>query len=135
MLFCILAPDVVPSGLKGWGSKKNNMEITWQVNKNRIYTLFIKLLYIKKGESQPNLYISQPLQNTERNGPNLRYVLWWRLKNTDEKWNNITSTKTKHTIHNTDTYVPYELKIQAVNDFGLSRESDVVIGYSGEDRE
>ncbi|XP_057217425.1 neurofascin homolog (chicken) a isoform X13 [Triplophysa rosa] len=98
-------PDVVPSGLKGWGSKKNNMEITWQ-----------------------------PLLNTERNGPNMRYVLWWRLENTDEEWNNINTTKTKHTIHNIDTYVPYEIKIQAANDFGLSPVSNVVIGYSGEDK-
>ncbi|XP_056590735.1 neurofascin homolog (chicken) a isoform X9 [Triplophysa dalaica] len=98
-------PDVVPSGLKGWGSKKNNMEITWQ-----------------------------PLLNTERNGPNMRYVLWWRMENTDEEWKNISTTKTKHTIHNIDTYVPYEIKIQAANDFGLSPASNVVIGYSGEDK-
>uniref|UniRef100_A0A671NS30 Neurofascin-like n=1 Tax=Sinocyclocheilus anshuiensis TaxID=1608454 RepID=A0A671NS30_9TELE len=95
-------PDVVPSGLKGWGSKKNNMEITWQ--------------------------------NTERNGLNLRYVVSWRRKDTEEEWDNITTTRTKHIIHNTDTYVPYEIKIQAVNDFGHSPESNIVIGYSGEDK-
>ncbi|XP_052465758.1 neurofascin homolog (chicken) a isoform X15 [Carassius gibelio] len=98
-------PDVVPSGLKGWGSKKNNMEITWQA-----------------------------LKNTERNGPNLRYVVSWRRKDTEEEWDNITTTRTKHIIHNTDTYVPYEIKIQAVNDFGQSPESNIVIGYSGEDK-
>ncbi|XP_056323923.1 neurofascin homolog (chicken) a isoform X10 [Danio aesculapii] len=98
-------PDVVPSGLKGWGSKKNNMEITWQA-----------------------------MQNTERNGPNLRYVLSWRSKETGEEWNNITTAKTKHIVHNTDTYVPYEIKIQAVNDFGHGPESNMVIGYSGEDK-
>ncbi|XP_073771504.1 neurofascin homolog (chicken) a isoform X13 [Danio rerio] len=98
-------PDVVPSGLKGWGSKKNNMEITWQA-----------------------------MQNTERNGPNLRYVLSWRRKDTEEEWNNITTAKTKHVVHNTDTYVPYEIKIQAVNDFGHGPESNMVIGYSGEDK-
>ncbi|XP_073682343.1 neurofascin homolog (chicken) a isoform X4 [Garra rufa] len=98
-------PDVFPSVLKGWGSKKNNMEITWQA-----------------------------LKNTERNGPNLRYVVSWRRKDTEEEWNNITTTRTKHVIHNTDTYVKYEIKIQAVNDFGRSTESNVVIGYSGEDK-
>uniref|UniRef100_A0A672RN78 Neural cell adhesion molecule L1 n=1 Tax=Sinocyclocheilus grahami TaxID=75366 RepID=A0A672RN78_SINGR len=98
-------PDVVPSGLKGWGSKKNNMEITWQA-----------------------------LKNTERNGPNLRYVVSWRRKDTEEEWDNITTTRMKHIIHNTDTYVPYEIKIQAVNDFGHSPESNIVIGYSGEDK-
>lgn len=55
------------------------------------------------------------------------------MENTDEEWKNISTTKTKHTIHNTDTYVPYEIKIQAANDFGLSPASNVVIGYSGED--
>ncbi|XP_051529177.1 neurofascin homolog (chicken) a isoform X12 [Myxocyprinus asiaticus] len=98
-------PDVVPSNLKGWGSKKNNMEITWQA-----------------------------LQNTERNGPNLRYVLCWRMKDTEDEWNNITTTKAKHVVHTADTYVPYEIKIQAVNDFGHGPESNVVIGYSGEDK-
>uniref|UniRef100_A0A672SSM9 Neural cell adhesion molecule L1 n=1 Tax=Sinocyclocheilus grahami TaxID=75366 RepID=A0A672SSM9_SINGR len=96
------SPDVVPSGLKGWGSKKNNMEITWQ--------------------------------NTERNGPNLRYMVSWRRKDTEEEWNNTTTTRTKHIIHNTDTYVPYEIKINAINDFGHSPESNIVIGYSGEDK-
>ncbi|XP_058647112.1 neurofascin homolog (chicken) a isoform X11 [Onychostoma macrolepis] len=99
------SPDVVPSGLEGWGSKKNNMEITWQA-----------------------------LKNTERNGPNLRYMVSWRRKDTEEEWNNITTTRTKHIIHNTDTYVPYEIKIQAINDFGHSPESNIVIGYSGEDK-
>ncbi|XP_077059522.1 neurofascin homolog (chicken) a isoform X7 [Siphateles boraxobius] len=98
-------PDVIPGGLQGWGNKKNNMEITWQ-----------------------------PLQNTERNGPNLRYVVSWRRKDTEQEWNNITTIRAKHIIHNTDTYVPYEIKIQAINDFGHSPESNVVIGYTGEDK-
>lgn len=25
------APDAIPRGLRGWGSKKDNMEITWEV--------------------------------------------------------------------------------------------------------
>nr|XP_055039240.1 neurofascin homolog (chicken) a isoform X16 [Misgurnus anguillicaudatus] len=98
-------PDVIPSALKGWGNKKNNMEVTWQA-----------------------------LKNTERNGPNLRYMLWWRLKDTNEEWSHVTTTGAKHTIHDTGTYVPYELKVQAVNDFGFGPESDIVIGYSGEDK-
>ncbi|XP_051531867.1 neurofascin-like isoform X8 [Myxocyprinus asiaticus] len=99
------SPDVVPSGLKGWGSKKNNMEITWQA-----------------------------LQNTERNGPNLQYVLFWRKQDTGDEWNNITTPRVKHVVHKTDTYVPFEIKIQAINDFGHGPESNIVIGYSGEDK-
>ncbi|XP_071237871.1 neurofascin-like isoform X14 [Salvelinus alpinus] len=98
-------PDAIPSGLKGWGTKKNNMEISWE-----------------------------PLLDTERNGPNLHYSVWWRRKDTGEEWSNVTTVGAKHIVHNTETYVPYEIKLQAVNDFGLGRESNIFIGYSGEDK-
>uniref|UniRef100_A0A8C9ZEP1 Neurofascin homolog (chicken) a n=1 Tax=Sander lucioperca TaxID=283035 RepID=A0A8C9ZEP1_SANLU len=92
------APDAIPRGLRGWGSKKDNMEITW-----------------------------------ERNGPNLHYNVWWRRKDLGEEWSNVTTVGSKHVVHNTETYVPYEIKIQARNEFGQGPESNVVIGYSGED--
>ncbi|XP_058230149.1 neurofascin homolog (chicken) a isoform X18 [Hemibagrus wyckioides] len=98
-------PYVYPPGLKGWGTKKTNMEITWQ-----------------------------PLLDNQRNGPDLRYVVSWRRKDLEEEWSYITTTNTKHVVSDTDTYVPYEIKIQAVNDFGPGPESNIVIGYSGEDR-
>ncbi|XP_035376412.1 neurofascin homolog (chicken) a isoform X12 [Electrophorus electricus] len=98
-------PDVIPQGLKGWGTKKTNMEITWQ-----------------------------PLLDTQRNGPELRYVVSWRRKDSQEEWNNISTTSSKHVVSDTETYVPYEIKIHAVNDFGRGPESSMVIGYSGEDR-
>jgi len=79
------------------------------------------------------LYMSQALKNTERNGPNLQYLVSWRRKNTEEEWVKIITSRAEHTIHNTDTYVPYEIKIQAVNDFGYGPESNIVIGYTGED--
>uniref|UniRef100_A0A3Q2XGF3 Neural cell adhesion molecule L1 n=1 Tax=Hippocampus comes TaxID=109280 RepID=A0A3Q2XGF3_HIPCM len=93
------APDVIPRGLRGWGSEKDNMEITW-----------------------------------EKNGPNLHYSVWWRRKDSDGEWNNVTTTGTKHVVHNTETYVPYEIKIQARNELGAGPESNLVIGYSGEDK-
>ncbi|XP_077460099.1 neurofascin homolog (chicken) a isoform X13 [Stigmatopora argus] len=99
------APDVIPSGLRGWGSEKDNMEITWE-----------------------------PLLNLEKNGPNLQYSVWWRRKDSDEEWNNVTVIGTKHVVYNTDTYVPYEIKIQAKNDLGAGPESNAIIGYSGEDK-
>lgn len=45
----------------------------------------------------------------------------------------MTTAGSKHVVENTETYVPYEIKIQARNDFGSGPESNVVIGYSGED--
>ncbi|KAM6980110.1 neurofascin homolog (chicken) a [Aplochiton taeniatus] len=97
-------PDAIPSGLRGWGTKRNNMEITWE-----------------------------PLLDVERNGPNLHYGVWWRRKDTGEEWHNVTTEGAKHVVGETDTYVPYEIKIQARNDFGVGPESNVVVGYSGED--
>ncbi|XP_064858767.1 neurofascin-like isoform X2 [Oncorhynchus nerka] len=99
------APDAFPSGLKGWGTKNTNMEISWE-----------------------------PLLDTEQNGPNLHYSVWWRRKDTGEEWNNVTTVGTKHIVHDTETYVPYEIKLQARNDFGAGPESNIIIGYSGEDK-
>ncbi|KAI1890658.1 hypothetical protein AGOR_G00155920 [Albula goreensis] len=99
------APDAIPGGIQGMGSKKNNMEITWE-----------------------------PLKVTERNGPNLRYMVWWRRQDTSEEWKSITTKGLKHVVHDTETYKPYEIKVQAINDFGSGPESHIVIGYSGEDR-
>ncbi|XP_044068868.1 neurofascin homolog (chicken) a isoform X12 [Siniperca chuatsi] len=99
------APDAIPRGLRGWGSKKDNMEITWE-----------------------------PLLDLERNGLNLHYNVWWRRKDLGEEWSNVTTVRSKHVVHNTETYMPYEIKIQARNEFGPGPESNVVIGYSGEDK-
>uniref|UniRef100_A0A3B5A6G5 Neural cell adhesion molecule L1 n=1 Tax=Stegastes partitus TaxID=144197 RepID=A0A3B5A6G5_9TELE len=96
------APDAIPRGLRGSGSKKDNMEITWEVRCV--------------------------------NGPNLHYSIWWRRKDSGEEWSNVTTVGSKHVVHNTETYVPYEIKIQARNEFGSGPESNVVIGYSGEDK-
>uniref|UniRef100_A0A3Q3G739 Neural cell adhesion molecule L1 n=1 Tax=Labrus bergylta TaxID=56723 RepID=A0A3Q3G739_9LABR len=82
----------------GWGSKKDNMEITW-----------------------------------ERNGPNLYYNVWWRRKDAGEEWSNVTTVESKYVVQNTETYVPYEIKIQSWNDHGPGPMSNVVIGFSGED--
>lgn len=77
----------------------------------------------------------QPLLDLERNGPNLHYSVWWRRKTTEENWSNVTTAGVKHVVQNTETYVPYEIKIQARNDFGAGPESNVVVGFSGEDSE
>lgn len=38
-------------------------------------------------------------------------------------------------VPGTPTYVPYEIKVQAVNDYGEGPQPEMVIGYSGEDCE
>uniref|UniRef100_A0AAR2IWC4 Neurofascin n=1 Tax=Pygocentrus nattereri TaxID=42514 RepID=A0AAR2IWC4_PYGNA len=102
-------PDAIPRNIKGVGTGlfRNNMEISWE-----------------------------PLEYREWNGPKLRYMVWWRRQHSREEWKNYTTYWwCSHIIYETDTFTPYEIKVQAVNDFGLGPESPVVIGFSGEDRE
>uniref|UniRef100_A0A672YDA7 Neural cell adhesion molecule L1 n=1 Tax=Sphaeramia orbicularis TaxID=375764 RepID=A0A672YDA7_9TELE len=78
--------------------------------------------------------VTTPLTYREWNGPHLKYLVWWRRRDSREEWKNATTKWLKYYIYDADTFTPYELKVQAVNDFGLGPESPVVIGYSGEDR-
>ena len=45
------------------------------------------------------------------------------------------ANNSKFTVSGTPTFVPYELKVQAINDFGDGPEPEVALGYSGEDCE
>ncbi|XP_039392163.1 neurofascin isoform X4 [Mauremys reevesii] len=98
------SPEINPTGVQGAGTQKNNMEITWT-----------------------------PLNATQAYGPNLRYIVKWRQRDTRESWRNETVRTTRHVVWNTPIYVPYEIKVQAENDFGRAPEPDLIIGYSGED--
>ncbi|XP_072305202.1 neurofascin [Eucyclogobius newberryi] len=98
-------PDVIPKNLKGVGTWRNNMEISWE-----------------------------PLSYREWNGPHLKYLVWWRRRDSREEWKNATTKWLRYYIYDADTFTPYQLKIQAVNEFGLGPESPVITGYSGEDR-
>ncbi|XP_060087337.1 neurofascin isoform X18 [Heteronotia binoei] len=99
-------PEINPTGIQGAGTSKNNMVISWM-----------------------------PLNATQAYGPKLKYIVKWRRKDTRESWSNVTvnGDVSKYTVTQTPTYVPYEIKVQAENEFGRAPEPDVVIGYSGED--
>ncbi|XP_059687131.1 neurofascin isoform X2 [Gavia stellata] len=97
-------PEINPTGVQGAGTQKNNMEITWT-----------------------------PLNATQAYGPNLRYIVRWRRREPRGSWYNETVKTPRHVVWNTPIYVPYEIKVQAENDFGRAPEPDTVIGYSGED--
>ncbi|XP_041439746.1 neurofascin isoform X14 [Xenopus laevis] len=97
-------PETNPSDVKGAGTSKNNMEITWT-----------------------------PLNSTQAYGPNLRYNVKWRQRHTGEPWSNVTVWGNKHVVWNTPVYTQYELRVQAENEFGKAPEPNTVIGYSGED--
>ncbi|XP_017343673.1 neurofascin isoform X1 [Ictalurus punctatus] len=101
-------PDAIPRNIKGVGTGVfiNNMEISWE-----------------------------PLEYREWNGPKLGYMVWWRRRDSREEWKNYTTYWwCSYIVYETDTFTPYEIKVQAVNYFGLGPESPVIIGYSGEDR-
>uniref|UniRef100_D3ZNW5 Neurofascin n=1 Tax=Rattus norvegicus TaxID=10116 RepID=D3ZNW5_RAT len=97
-------PESNPSDVKGEGTRKNNMEITWT-----------------------------PMNATSAFGPNLRYIVKWRRRETRETWNNVTVWGSRYVVGQTPVYVPYEIRVQAENDFGKGPEPETVIGYSGED--
>ncbi|XP_044799226.2 neurofascin isoform X7 [Bubalus bubalis] len=97
-------PESNPSDVKGEGTRKNNMEITWT-----------------------------PMNATSAFGPNLRYIVKWRRRETRETWNNVTVWGSRYVVGQTPVYVPYEIRVQAENDFGKGPEPDTIIGYSGED--
>lgn len=78
---------------------------------------------------------AQPMNATSAFGPNLRYIVKWRRRETRESWNNVTVWGSRYVVGQTPVYVPYEIRVQAENDFGKGPEPDTVIGYSGEDCE
>ncbi|KAG8589402.1 hypothetical protein GDO81_006378 [Engystomops pustulosus] len=97
-------PEVNPGDIRGAGTRKDNMEITWTA-----------------------------LNSTQAYGPNLRYIVKWRQRHTGEPWSNVTVWTNKHVVWNTPVYTPYEIRVQAENEFGRAPEPGTVIGYSGED--
>lgn len=54
----------------------------------------------------------------------------------ESDWTAVTvANNSKFVVSGTPTFVPYELKVQAVNDHGAGPEPAVAHGYSGEDCE
>lgn len=58
----------------------------------------------------------------------------WRQKDVDKEWSaqNVANAS-QWVVSGTPTYVSYEIKVQAFNDYGSGPEPEVVTGYSGED--
>ncbi|XP_030197704.1 neuronal cell adhesion molecule a isoform X5 [Gadus morhua] len=99
------APDVNPSDVQASGTDHNNLVISWK-----------------------------PLTGLQANGPALRYKILWRQKDADQEWVEETvANASRHVVTDTPTYAPYEVKVQAVNDYGSGPEPQLVLGYSGED--
>lgn len=132
--FFYTAPDVIPKNLKGVGTWRNNMEISWEVRETKCIHSYLSDCSKTEFLQKLVTLCSQPLTWREWNGPHLKYLVWWRRRDSREEWKNATTKWLKYYIYDADTFTPYEIKVQAVNDFGLGPESPVVIGCSGEDR-
>ncbi|XP_072528298.1 neuronal cell adhesion molecule-like isoform X9 [Salminus brasiliensis] len=99
------APDENPSEVKGMGTEHNNLVISWK-----------------------------PLTGLQSNGPDLQYKVMWRQMDIDDEWNSATvANVSKFVVAGTPTFVPYEVKVQALNHYGHGPKPAVIIGYSGED--
>uniref|UniRef100_A0A6Q2WXQ1 Neuronal cell adhesion molecule a n=1 Tax=Esox lucius TaxID=8010 RepID=A0A6Q2WXQ1_ESOLU len=86
------------------------------------------------GTEHDNLIISWKLTGLQSNGPGLQYRVNWRQKGVEEEWSSETVANTsKYVLSGTPTFVPYEIKVQAVNDYGSGPEPVPVEGFSGED--
>lgn len=79
---------------------------------------------------------AQQLTGFQSNGPGLEYKVQWRQKDVDEDWSSKNVANVSElVVPGTPTYVPYEIMVQAVNDYGEGPQPEMVIGYSGEDCE
>ncbi|XP_026057778.1 neuronal cell adhesion molecule-like isoform X11 [Carassius auratus] len=99
------APDENPTEVKGHGTEHNNLVITWK-----------------------------PLTPLQANGPGLQYKVMWRQLDMEKDWTSVSvANVSKFVVSGTPTFVPYEVMVQALNDYGPGPKPSAVIGYSGED--
>eukprot|EP00069_Balaena_mysticetus_P006673 bmy_18754T0 len=98
------APEKNPVDVKGEGNETNNMVITWK-----------------------------PLRWMEWNAPQVQYRVQWRPQKTQGAWQEQIVSSPFLVVSNTPTFVPYEIKVQAVNSQGKGPEPQITVGYSGED--
>uniref|UniRef100_A0A672SEK8 Neural cell adhesion molecule L1 n=1 Tax=Sinocyclocheilus grahami TaxID=75366 RepID=A0A672SEK8_SINGR len=98
-------PDGNPSDVEVIGTSPDSMTITWR-----------------------------ELTGLESNGPGLQYKVSWRQKDLDPQWTSLTlANVSQYVVTGTPTFAPYEVTVQAVNDYGSGPRPEVVLGYSGED--
>ncbi|KAF6090734.1 L1 cell adhesion molecule [Phyllostomus discolor] len=98
------APEKNPVDVKGEGNETNNMVITWK-----------------------------PLGWMDWNAPQVQYRVQWRPQRVQGAWQEQIVSDPFLVVSNTSTFVPYEIRVQAINSQGKGPEPQVTIGYSGED--
>uniref|UniRef100_A0A8C1J627 Neuronal cell adhesion molecule a n=1 Tax=Cyprinus carpio TaxID=7962 RepID=A0A8C1J627_CYPCA len=98
-------PEVNPSDVEVIGTSPDSITITWR-----------------------------ELTGLESNGPGLQYKVSWRQKDVDQQWTSLPlANVSQYVVTGTPTFTPYEVTVQAVNEYGPGPSPEVVLGYSGED--
>ncbi|XP_077134184.1 neural cell adhesion molecule L1-like protein isoform X1 [Ranitomeya variabilis] len=75
----------------------------------------------------------EPLNLDEQNGPGFEYRVSWRLQGVETDWHHKKVKRPQFTIRNTPAFVPYDIRVQAVNDIGAGPDPEIHTVYSGED--
>nr|XP_033776651.1 neural cell adhesion molecule L1 isoform X2 [Geotrypetes seraphini] len=97
------APERNPGWVKGEGTNPDNMIISWE-----------------------------NMKGLDWNGHGFRYLVKWRLQGQAGEWHKKEVGQPPVIVQNTDIFVPYEIRVQALNDIGEGPEPKTIIGYSGE---
>lgn len=77
-------------------------------------------------------YIWKELEQRQFNGPGFKYKIYWRQEG-DSHWMESSASNPPFIVEGTGTFIPFQIKVQAVNELGAGPEPDAEIGYSGED--
>uniref|UniRef100_A0A3Q3W986 Neural cell adhesion molecule L1.1 n=1 Tax=Mola mola TaxID=94237 RepID=A0A3Q3W986_MOLML len=100
------APDRNPTGVRSESTEPQTLVVTWDEMDKRFH-----------------------------NGQDFQYKVWWReAGGTDARWNSTHVRSPPFTVHNTGTYTPFEIKVQAVNSLGAGPAPQPEIGHSGEQK-
>ncbi|KPP61888.1 neural cell adhesion molecule L1-like [Scleropages formosus] len=68
------------------------------------------------------------------NGPGFQYKVMWRQSiGQGPQWHHNYTSSPPFIVMEAGTFIPFEIKVQAVNDLGEGPEPEPEIGYSGED--
>uniref|UniRef100_A0A3Q3DSP9 Neural cell adhesion molecule L1 n=1 Tax=Hippocampus comes TaxID=109280 RepID=A0A3Q3DSP9_HIPCM len=85
-----------------------------------------------RSESSDSGTLEMPRRS--HNGQDFQYkVLWRKAGGKTERWNHGYAKSPPFSVNNTGTYVPFEIKVQAVNALGEGPAPEAEIGHSGED--
>ncbi|XP_052449660.1 neural cell adhesion molecule L1.1 isoform X1 [Carassius gibelio] len=96
-------PDMNPENVTSVSTDSNSLIITWQ-----------------------------ELEQRQFNGPGFKYKIYWRQEG-DSHWMESSASNPPFIVEGTGTFIPFQIKVQAVNELGAGPEPDAEIGYSGED--